>query len=85
MEEEYVAVHEEVAKEEAAVETFGILKKRHVNRHLAVGHRRKPKKLTQGDGGSRKNLASARRRMIRLARAAGRKGLGLEEPTVEQR
>jgi hypothetical protein len=36
-----VAVHEEVPKEEVAVETFGALKKRHEDRHPAVGRSRR--------------------------------------------
>jgi hypothetical protein len=47
------AVHEEVPKEEAAVETIGALKKRYGDWHLAVGCRRQPTKRTQGDSGSR--------------------------------
>jgi hypothetical protein len=53
------ADHEEVPKEEAAMETFGALKERYGDRHLAIGCRRKPKKWTQGSGGSRKKLAPA--------------------------
>jgi hypothetical protein len=48
-----VAVHEEVPKEEAAVETLGALKKWRGYRHLDVGRRQKPKKRTQDNGGSR--------------------------------
>jgi hypothetical protein len=40
VEAESVAVHVEVPKEEAAVETIGALKKQHGDRHMAVGRRR---------------------------------------------
>jgi hypothetical protein len=36
---ESVMVHEEAPKEEAAVQTFGALKKRNGDRHLVLGHR----------------------------------------------
>jgi hypothetical protein len=48
-------VHEEVPKKEAAVKSFEALKKRHGDRHLAVGRHGKLK------GGSRKKLAAAYR------------------------
>jgi hypothetical protein len=54
LEAESDAEHEEAPKEEAAVELFGTLKKRHGDRHLAVGYRGKPNERTQGNGGSRK-------------------------------
>jgi hypothetical protein len=38
-EKESVMVHEEVPKEEAAVETFGALKERYRDRHLALRRR----------------------------------------------
>jgi hypothetical protein len=57
------AVHVEVPKKEAAVKSFGALKKRHGDRHLAVGRREKPRDRTQGKGGSRKKLAVARKGM----------------------
>jgi hypothetical protein len=47
-ESEAVAEHKEVPKEQAAVKPVRSLKKRHGDRHLAVGRRRKPKKRTQG-------------------------------------
>jgi hypothetical protein len=59
--------HLEVPKEEAAVETIGALVDRHGDRHLAVWHRRQPKKRTQRDGGSRHKLAAARGRLTRRA------------------
>jgi hypothetical protein len=43
---ESVAVHEEVPKEEAAVETVEALKKRHGDVHPAVKSRGQPKKRT---------------------------------------
>jgi hypothetical protein len=55
------AVHEEVLKEEAAVKSFGAMKKWHRHRHLAAGRYRKPKERTQGNGGSQKKLAAAHR------------------------
>jgi hypothetical protein len=64
------AAHPEVPNEEAAVETIGALK----DRHLTVERRRQPKKWTQIDGGSRKKLAATRRRMTRRAILASRKG-----------
>jgi hypothetical protein len=65
-ETESESTHQEVPKEEAAVETFGALKERYGDRHLAVERRRKPKKQTQGNGWSRKKLAAACRGMTRL-------------------
>jgi hypothetical protein len=43
-----VAVHEEIRKEEAAVETFGALKKWHGDQHLAVGRRRNGPRVLVG-------------------------------------
>jgi hypothetical protein len=63
------------------VETIGALE----DRLLAVGRRWQPKKRTQGDGGSRKKLAAAPRRMTRSAVPAWRKGRGHTGPTVEKR
>jgi hypothetical protein len=51
-EEKSIAVHEEVPKEETAVETSGTLKKRHRDRHLAISHCSQLKNQTQGNGGS---------------------------------
>jgi hypothetical protein len=51
--------HQEVTKEEATVQTFGALKKRYGDRHLAVGRQGQPKKRTRGNGGSRKKLATS--------------------------
>jgi hypothetical protein len=65
----------EVRKDKAALETYGALKERYGDRHLAVG-RRQLKKRTQGDGGSRKKLAVARKGMTRRAIPAPRKGHG---------
>jgi hypothetical protein len=69
-----VAVHEEVPKEEIAANTFGALKKRHGDRHLAVGRHRKSKKWTQADGGSQKKLTVAFRGMTRCGISARCKG-----------
>jgi hypothetical protein len=46
------AVHEQVHKEETAVETSGALKKRHRDRHIAISRRSQLKKRTQGNVGS---------------------------------
>jgi hypothetical protein len=67
------------------VESNVALEDRYGARHLAVGHRRQPKKRTQGDGGSRKKLAAARSRMTRRAVPARRKGRGHKGPRVEKR
>jgi hypothetical protein len=77
--------HQEVPREEAAVETIGTLEDRYAFRHLDVGCRRQPKKRTRGYGGSRKKLATARRRMTRRAVPAPFKGWGHKGPTVEKR
>jgi hypothetical protein len=74
------AAHEEVPKEDAAMKTFGALKKRHGDRHLVGRRRGQPKKRTQGDGGSRKQLAAACRGMARRAIPATRKGHGHQGP-----
>jgi hypothetical protein len=74
------AVHEDVPKEEAAVQTVGALKKRHGDRNLAVQCRRKPKKRTQSNGGSRKKFAAACRGMNRSVISARRKGHGHQGP-----
>jgi hypothetical protein len=53
-----VAVHVDVSKEEATVESFGALKKWHMDRHLARRHHEELKRRTQCDGGSWKKLAA---------------------------
>jgi hypothetical protein len=58
-----VSVHEEVPKEDAAVETGRALNKRHRDRNLAIGRSGEPKKRTQGNGGCRKILAATRKGM----------------------
>jgi hypothetical protein len=77
--------HEEVPKEEAAVESTGALEDRYGDRNLAAGRHRQPKKRTQGGGGLRKKLATVRRRMTRRAVPARRKGRIHKEPWVEMR
>jgi hypothetical protein len=62
--------HPEVPKEEAAVKSFGSLK-----RHLAVGRHRKPRKRIQDSGGSRKKWAAGGG-MPRHAGMAPHKGRG---------
>jgi hypothetical protein len=73
---ESIALHEEVPKEEAVVETFGALKKRHGDGYPAVGRGQKPKKRIQSNGGSRKKLAATCRMMTLSVIAARRKGHG---------
>jgi hypothetical protein len=70
------AVHEEISKEEAAVKSFGALKKQHGDRHLAVGRCGKLKEQTQGKGGSWKKLAAACRGITHHAGVAWCKGHG---------
>jgi hypothetical protein len=66
--------------EEAAVETIRTLKDQYEDQHLAIGCLQQPTKLTQGDGGSRKKLAAACRRMTCHAIPAPRKGHGHQGP-----
>jgi hypothetical protein len=82
---ESIAVHEEVPKEEAAVETFGALKKRHGDWHLAIGCCRQLKKWTQGSGGSWNKLATTLKQMTRHAGMAQRKIRSHKGLTMEQR
>jgi hypothetical protein len=77
---ESAAVHEEVPREEATVESFGALKKGHMDRHLAIRRRQELKKQTQCDGGSWKKLAATCRGMTRCAIPASCKGHYLQEP-----
>jgi hypothetical protein len=77
---ESVAVHKEVPKEEAAVKTVRAQKKLYGDRHLAIGRCRQLRKWTQGDGGSRKKLAAARRGMTHRAIPAWHKGHGHRGP-----
>jgi hypothetical protein len=56
-------MHQKIPKEEASVEGIGALEHRCGDRHLAVGYRRQPKRRTQGDGESWKDLAASRRRI----------------------
>jgi hypothetical protein len=65
-----VAEHEEVPKEEAAVETSRTPKKRRRGRHLVSGRRGNPKERTKGNGGSLKKLTAGRRGMTRSAEVA---------------
>jgi hypothetical protein len=62
------AMHWEVPKENAAMETGKTPSKRHRDRHLVAGRRGKPKELTRGDCGSLRNLAAACRKVSRRAR-----------------
>jgi hypothetical protein len=72
--------HQEVPKEDAAVNIVRALKKWYRDWHLAVGHRSQLKKWTQGIGGSRKKLAAACRGMTRRATPAPRKGHSHQGP-----
>jgi hypothetical protein len=54
-----IAAREEVPKEKASVGTVRALKKRYGDRHLAIGRRRQLKKRAQGDGGTRKKMATS--------------------------
>jgi hypothetical protein len=54
-----VVEHQEVPKEEVAVESVRGLEDRYGNWHLAVGHRQQLKKWIQGSGGFWKKLAAA--------------------------
>jgi hypothetical protein len=62
-ETESVAVHEDVCKEEATVETFGTLKEQYGDQQLVVGCHQELQKQTQSNGGSQKKLATACRGM----------------------
>jgi hypothetical protein len=73
-------MHEEVPKEGTTVKTVRALKKWYGDRHLAVRHCWEPKKRTQGDGGSRKKLAAARRGMTHHAVPAPGKGYSHQGP-----
>jgi hypothetical protein len=53
-----VAEHQEVPKEEAAMETIEALEDRYGECYLAASRRRQPTKRTQGDGGSRQKLVA---------------------------
>jgi hypothetical protein len=68
------AEHLAVSKQEAAVEKVRALEDRYGDRHLAVGHRRQPKKRTEGDGGSWQKFAAARGRLTRRNIPAPGKG-----------
>jgi hypothetical protein len=48
---ESIAVHEDIPKEEAAVQPVRALKKRHGDRRLVLRHRGKLKEQTEGNGG----------------------------------
>jgi hypothetical protein len=74
-----VAVHEEVPKEDAPVETRSALKKRHRGQHLTAERHGKPKEWTQGSGGSLKKLATTCRGMTCHAEVAWRKGHSHQE------
>jgi hypothetical protein len=47
----FTLLHEEVPKEEARLQTFGVLKEQQRDQHLAITHNSQPKKRMQGNGG----------------------------------
>jgi hypothetical protein len=71
-----VAAQVENSKGATSEETVWTNDDRSRDRRLAARHRRQLKKRTQGNGGSRQNLAAARERLTRRAIPAPRKGLG---------
>jgi hypothetical protein len=76
VEREFESEHPEVPKEGEAVNSFGALKMQHGDRHLAVRRGEKQEKQTQGNGGSRKKLATTCRGMTHNAIPATCKGHG---------
>jgi uncharacterized protein YhaN len=64
---EFEVEHEEVPKEEAAVETFGTLKEWYEDWHPAVRCHGQPKKQNQGSGGCWKKLAAAQGQLTCMA------------------
>jgi hypothetical protein len=62
----FVMEHQKAPKEEAAMETVGELVNRYWDRHLALRRRRQLRKLTLDDGGFRKKLGAACRRMTAM-------------------
>jgi hypothetical protein len=72
-ERESEAERQEVPMEEATVKSSRIIKKWHRGPHLCAGRHVKPKKLTQGDCGSRGMLAAACRKVSHHATVAWRK------------
>jgi hypothetical protein len=78
------AGHPIVYMEEGALETSGALQERNVDRHLAIGCHRQPKKRKQGDSGSRKKLAASRIGMTHRDIPAPRKGQGHQGPGSRQ-
>jgi hypothetical protein len=67
-------------KRPAALESFGEVRERYGDRHLAAGRGRQPRKRTQGNGESGKKLTAARRQMTRRVGTARRKGRGHKGP-----
>jgi hypothetical protein len=56
---ESAVVHEEVPTERATVKTVRAQKRQYEDQYLAVRHCGQPKKLTQGNCGSKKKFATA--------------------------
>jgi hypothetical protein len=52
VETEFIALHEVVPKEKAAIKTVRALKEQYGDQYLAVKHCQQLKKRTQGSGGS---------------------------------
>jgi hypothetical protein len=77
---EAIAEQQEVANEEPTVVTFGALKDQTGDRCLAIRHHGRPKKWTQGNGGSCQKLALTCGRLSHGAVSAPRKGYGCQGP-----
>jgi hypothetical protein len=73
-ENESVAEHQEVPKEDSLVKPVKGRKKQHRGRKLAAGRCGEPKELTRGECGCRRKLAAACRKVSRRAAVARRKG-----------
>jgi hypothetical protein len=82
-----VAEHQEVPKEEAAMQTVTELKKQYRDQHLAIKRCGQPKNGSRATLGIWKKLAAACREMTHCAGVAWRKGRshqGLEKDSVMQ-
>jgi hypothetical protein len=65
---------QEASTEEATVKSSGTMMKWHRRWHLVAGRWGEPKELTQGDCGSKRNLAAACRKVSHCAAVVRRKG-----------
>jgi hypothetical protein len=70
----WTKANQEVPNEEMKVETIGALENRYGDRNRGVSRPQLLKKRTQGYGGSRKKVTTARRWMTRRAFPDDRKG-----------